>query len=152
MKVCEKCQMEYPDDLAFCSYCGLPLRLKEPEFLCPSCGIVLGKDMPNFCPNCGRPVATSETNNRGTNSPGTLDINNMFNKAKSTLKNLLKDKDLKVVFAYVYGYFVLTHNIAPKIVVFIYGLFGLYLGLGDQYKNYKKNKENNKAEEEEGVL
>ncbi len=140
MKVCEKCQTEYPDDLAFCSYCGTPLQPKVQEYLCPTCGKALGKEIPKFCPNCGRQIASLEAN-----KPGSLNINDTCNKAKSILNNLLKDKDFKVVVAYMAGYYVLTSLIAPKIVVFIYGLFGLYLVLGEQYKNYKKNKENNKT-------
>lgn len=54
MKVCIKCKAEYPDDMAFCSYCGIPLQAKAQEHVCPTCGKVMRGENLYFCPYCGQ--------------------------------------------------------------------------------------------------
>ncbi len=60
MKICNKCQTEYPDDMAFCSRCGIPLRSKVQEAACPACGKLLGKEALQFCPYCGQKLNSSK--------------------------------------------------------------------------------------------
>lgn len=52
MKICTKCQKEYPDDMAFCSYCGTTLQPKIEERVCPACGKTVHADNLRFCPYC----------------------------------------------------------------------------------------------------
>lgn len=59
MKMCAKCQIEYQDDMIFCPRCGTKLQTKEQEYLCPTCGRLLGRDIPQYCPYCGQQLATN---------------------------------------------------------------------------------------------
>lgn len=59
MKVCIKCQKEFADGMAFCPYCGIQLQPKVLEYSCPTCGKILGKNIPAFCPYCGQQLASS---------------------------------------------------------------------------------------------
>ncbi|MDP2674434.1 MAG: zinc ribbon domain-containing protein [Dehalococcoidia bacterium] len=45
---CSSCQRDNADGAAFCSGCGVPLRL-----VCPSCNRVNGPDAA-FCSGCGQ--------------------------------------------------------------------------------------------------
>ena len=72
MKICDKCQTEYPDDMAFCSHCGTPLQPKVQEVICPACGKVLGKEKLQFCPYCGQKLNSSETIKSDTDSTGNV--------------------------------------------------------------------------------
>lgn len=53
MKVCNKCNCEYDEDLNFCSKCGSELVLKPKVLFCASCGKLLGENADKFCPYCG---------------------------------------------------------------------------------------------------
>lgn len=64
MKICAKCQIEYPDDMGFCSRCGTPLQPKIKEYSCPTCGKLLGKEIPQFCPYCGQQFASTKINEK----------------------------------------------------------------------------------------
>ena len=56
MKVCPKCNKEYPDDVKFCSTCGQELKPKEEGArFCPYCGAKLNAGS-QFCSSCGKPV------------------------------------------------------------------------------------------------
>lgn len=59
MKICAKCQKEFADGMAFCPYCGIQLQPKVLEYSCPTCGKILGKNIPAFCPYCGQQLASS---------------------------------------------------------------------------------------------
>lgn len=61
MKMCAKCHAEYPDDMAFCSYCGTPLQPKIEERVCPACGKTVHADNLRFCPYCGYSFTSLET-------------------------------------------------------------------------------------------
>ena len=54
MKICNKCKIEYTEDISFCPKCGKELSIKKESFSCPSCGKELGKEAPEFCPYCGK--------------------------------------------------------------------------------------------------
>ncbi len=69
MRICNKCRIEYPDEMAFCSRCGTPLQSKAQKNVCPACGKVLGKDKLQFCPYCGHKFDSSETKNQTANKP-----------------------------------------------------------------------------------
>lgn len=61
MKFCNKCHTEYPDDMVFCTRCGITLQSKTQEHVCPACGKVLGKDTLQFCPYCGYELTSPNT-------------------------------------------------------------------------------------------
>ena len=63
MKECVKCKKEYPDDMVFCSYCGITLQPKIQESVCPACGKVVHADNLRFCPYCGEKIEFSKTAN-----------------------------------------------------------------------------------------
>ncbi len=69
MKVCAKCQAEYPDDMAFCSYCGTPLQPKIQENVCPACGKVVHAQNLRFCPYCGYNFNSLETKKNSNTKP-----------------------------------------------------------------------------------
>ena len=69
MKVCAKCQAEYPDDMAFCSYCGTPLQPKIQETVCPACGKAVHAANLRFCPYCGYSFTSSETKKVSNTKP-----------------------------------------------------------------------------------
>ena len=60
MKVCTKCQIEFPDNMAFCPYCGTPLQPKVQEQVCPACGKTIYEDSILFCPYCGKKFGSIE--------------------------------------------------------------------------------------------
>ena len=80
MKICPKCQLEYDDEFAFCSKCGVPLIVKPQEYFCPTCGKSLGEKFDSFCPYCGQSFEnnshTSSTSNDTSNASTTTTITN----------------------------------------------------------------------------
>ena len=96
MKICTKCQAEYPDDMAFCPRCGTQLQPKAQEYSCPTCGKILGKIIPHFCPYCGQELAsnnTSYTSSHANNKPintTVSDNSNSDESEKSTPGSILK--------------------------------------------------------------
>ena len=62
MKTCPKCKNEYTDDMLFCPKCGTNLVNKTQEYVCPTCGKTLPKDLPQFCPYCGQQMDLSPFN------------------------------------------------------------------------------------------
>ena len=88
MKICAKCKTEYPDDMAFCSYCGTPLQSKPQDNVCPSCGKVVHADNLRFCPYCGYSFTSSETNKSN--------ISNKLNTEEETLKPTTANKPLQI--------------------------------------------------------
>ena len=87
MKICFRCKTEYNDDMAFCSRCGLKLMYKVEEYICPSCGKVLGKELLQFCPYCGKSLKDESWNNYSHNPPSNVNIK----------KNYVKMQPLNIV-------------------------------------------------------
>ena len=69
MKICQKCNVSYDDDFAFCPKCGSSLAAKIETMFCPYCGKKVESDV-DFCPYCGKKLKTdlSYTNAPATNS------------------------------------------------------------------------------------
>ena len=92
MKICAKCQAEYPDDMAFCSYCGTLLQTKIQENVCPACGKVVHAQNLRFCPYCGYSFNFSETNKSSIiNQPNIAEDTNKATNVSKSLK--LKPKE-----------------------------------------------------------
>ena len=69
MKICVKCQAEYPDDMVYCSYCGISLQPKIEERVCPACGKTVHADNLRFCPYCAHSFTSSETKKTSNEKP-----------------------------------------------------------------------------------
>ena len=68
MKICTKCKKEYPDDMVFCSYCGISLQPKIEERVCSACGKVVHADNLRFCPYCGHSFTSPSPKTNAPNS------------------------------------------------------------------------------------
>ncbi|WP_295618759.1 zinc ribbon domain-containing protein [uncultured Methanobrevibacter sp.] len=60
---CNKCGLEFDDDIEICPNCGNEINDKETQELinedskrCPSCGSIIGMDE-FICPSCGNKIA-----------------------------------------------------------------------------------------------
>ena len=115
MKICQKCNLSYDDDNAFCSKCGLPLTTKTETMFCPYCGKKLESDM-EFCPYCGKNlrVGTSYTNIPSSN----VNKQDSYHAPNNTYfnTNLLSSFDLNTFLSFIKN----TPFIKWTIIVFMY--------------------------------
>ena len=70
MKICGKCQTVYPDDMSFCTRCGISLQSQE-KHICPACGKKLDDNTKDFCPYCGKQLTFKASN--GNSEPDSDD-------------------------------------------------------------------------------
>ncbi len=115
MKICQKCNLSYDDDNAFCSKCGLPLTAKIETLFCPYCGKKLESDM-EFCPYCGKNlrVGTSYTNIPSSN----VNKQDSYHAPNNTYfnTNFLSSFDLNTFLSFIKN----TPFIKWTIIVFMY--------------------------------
>ncbi len=87
MKICPKCQLEYDDEFAFCSKCGVPLVVEHQEYFCPTCGKSLGEKFESFCPYCGQSFV--DTNQSSvSNGVNTSSVTTVINKTEPKEENI----------------------------------------------------------------
>lgn len=81
MKICQKCNVSYDDDFAFCPKCGSSLATKIETMFCPYCGKKVESDV-DFCPYCGKNLNTdlSYTNAPASNANSQHSDNSQNNK------------------------------------------------------------------------
>lgn len=61
MKCCTKCQIEFNDNVDFCSHCGNILIESNLQYICPRCNQMLGSSFENFCPHCGQQLNSAQS-------------------------------------------------------------------------------------------
>jgi biotin carboxyl carrier protein/RNA polymerase subunit RPABC4/transcription elongation factor Spt4 len=52
MRVCNKCSLEFDDNVKFCSECGSKTDAYSASLICPSCNTLVNEGV-KFCPECG---------------------------------------------------------------------------------------------------
>lgn len=82
MKICPKCNKEFPDDVNFCKYDGTKLVEKnaeaESEKKCPKCGAPAVNGA-KFCNMCGSPLTAEPKNSSKKEINKSEDVESLFN-------------------------------------------------------------------------
>lgn len=81
MKICNKCGMQYSNDMVFCGKCGIPLTDLVEGRVCPSCHRNFGDQQVSFCPYCGVSLVTQSVNSTVATP---INTNNNYNYAPIT--------------------------------------------------------------------
>ena len=99
MKHCAKCNIDYSDDVVFCSHCGNKLTEEHLSYTCPNCKQDLGSEYGQFCPHCGQQfdVKVDDSGSQTSNEEKSSD------KAKSSNRNLIIA--ISIIAILVGGYF-----------------------------------------------